>query len=191
MTAVLLVRCLASLCLLAGVAVLYLRWRDKGRPRGLVATGWGLVVAGLGGWLFGGNADVALSNAVTLVMTAALAAIAANALTIPKPSRAMRDRAVEDDNLPRPGYRRRVAARVLGTVAAAPAAGLMAGTLWRAYVPGDKADGLMMMAAIAVFVTAGGWVWQLADARPWRSCIGMAAAAALIAAGIYLPMVRL
>ena len=49
----------------------------------------------------------------------------------------------------------------------------------------------MMMAAIAVFVTAGGWVWQLADARPWRSCIGMAAAAALIAAGIYLPMVRL
>ena len=134
---------------------------------------------------------MALSKAVTLVMTAALAAIAANALTIPKPSRAMRDRAVEDDNLPRPGYRRRVAARVLGTVAAAPAAGLMAGTLWRACVAGDKADGLMMMAAIAVFVTAGGWVWQLADARPWRSCIGMAAAAALIAAGIYLPMVRL
>ncbi|WP_443749839.1 hypothetical protein [Asticcacaulis solisilvae] len=187
--AALVIRCLAGLCLLAGLALLYLRWRDRARSRWFVSAGWVLAVAGLTGWTLGGSADVALSNAVTLAMTAALAVIAGHALTLPKAAKAARERTVEDDNLPkRPGYWSRVAARLLGTVVAAPAAGLMAGTLWRAYGPGDEADGLMMMATIAIAVMAGGWVWQLADIRPWRSFAGLSVAAVLIAALVYLPM---
>jgi hypothetical protein len=195
------VRLFASLSLGLGLAALYLRWRDRKASnksqdwrRFAVPAGWGLIVLGLNGWLFSGAGDVAVSDAVTLVMMLAIAVIGAHALTLDGPKKAVRARSEpnpESDNdgleLGR-GYWSRVAARMLGCVVAAPAIGLMAGALWRAYAPGDKADTLMMMATIALLVMPVAWVIQLASTRPWRAFAGLALAAVTAAAFIYVPM---
>ena len=183
-------RLAASLCLMAGLAVLYLRWRDRHRGRWLVAVGWGLVAAGVFGWLMSGHGDVTLSDGIVAVMMAALAGIVAHGVTLPAKVKATRLRAEsEHDGLDLgQGYWSRAAARTLGCIAAAPAFGLLMGTLWRAYVPGDEADTIMMMAVIACIATPAAWVIQLASTRPWRAFAALGAASAILAAVIYLPM---
>ncbi len=185
-----LLRLAASLCLCAGLALLYLRWRDRQRGRWRVATGWGLVVLGLVGWLVSGHGDVAVSDGAVAVMVLALAVVAWHATSLPAPAKAPRPRAgSEHDGLDLGrGYWSRAVARTLGCVIAAPAAGLMIGILWRAYVPGTEADTLMMMAIIACLVTAGAWVVQLASTRPWRALMALVLTAVVAAALIYLPM---
>lgn len=183
-------RIAASLCLCAGLALLYWRWRDREAGRAVMWGGWGLVVAGLAAWTLAGHADVFLSDATVIVMVVAAAIIIGHAFTLAPPSRQPRPRAQSDNDgleLGR-GYWSRAVARLLGCVAVAPAMGLMAGTLWRAYVPGNEADTIMMMAVIACLVTAGAWVMQLASTRPWRAFVGLSIASLAIASAIYLPM---
>jgi len=189
----------ASLAILAGLALLYLRQRDRRRhdliARYGVALGWALIAAGLIGWAMSGAADVGVSLGATLLCCAALIAVAARGLRTPAPARAPRargesDRAESDGDeldLGR-GYRSRVIARLTGAVVAAPAFGLTAGVLWRALVPGDAADRLIGMAFVIVIATAAAWVAQLASLRPWRVCAGLALAAAVMAVPVYLPM---
>lgn len=184
----------ASLAILAGLALLYLRQRDRRRhdliARYGVAMGWALIAAGLIGWAMPGAADVGVSLGATLLCCAALIAVAARGLRTPAPARAPRARGESDRDgldLGR-GYRSRVIARLTGAVVAAPAFGLTAGVLWRALVPGDAADRLIGMAFVAVIATAAAWVAQLASLRPWRVCAGLALAAAVMAVPVYLPM---
>jgi hypothetical protein len=191
MTATTVIRLIASLGLCPGLALLYLRWRDARRlGRWTIAAGWALVVAGLAGWTLSGHGDVALSDAFVVVMLAALGVIAGHATTLPAAAKAPHDRGrIGNDTLTLGrGYWGRVVARLLGCVGAAPAAGLMAGVLWRAYGPGDDADRLMTMAVLAVLVMAIAWVLQLMSASPWR-ILGLLSAAAAVAAGlVYIPI---
>jgi hypothetical protein len=191
MSSALVIHLIASLGLCSGLACLYLRWREpRRRGRGWLVAGWGLVLFGLAGWCLSGHGDVALSDAVTLAMVAALGLIAGHAVTLAPAARTPRARASSDNDglvLGR-GYWGRVVARLLGSVVAAPVAGLMAGALWYARVPGDPADRLMMMAVIAVAGMAIAVVVQLASTRPWRSLaiIGVIACTAAVLA--FLPV---
>lgn len=190
MTASLALRLAASLAFCAGLALLYLRWRDRRMSRLFVTAGWGLVGLGVLGWACAGHGDVFVSDAVTGVMMAATVAFTGHGLTLAPAKKAAPARAESDNDgmdLGR-GYWSRAAARLLGCIIAAPAAGLMAGTLWRAYVPGAEADTIMMMAVLACLVTAAAWVMQLASTRPWRTLAIVSAIAVSAAAIIYLPM---
>ncbi len=190
MSSALVIRLVASLGLCLGLACLYLRWREpRRRGRAWLAVGWGLVAVCLAGWCLAGSGDVALPNAVTLAMVAALGLVAGHAVSLAPAGRTPRARASSDnDRLALGhGYWGRVVARLLGSVVAAPAAGLMTGALWDARVPGDAADRLMMMAVIAVVVTAIAWVVQLASTRPWRSLAIISAIAGTAAVLAFLP----
>ena len=189
--AVVAIRLVASLGLCLGLAGLYLRWREpRRRGRVWLVAGWGLVGLGLTGWLISGHGDVAMSDAVILAMVLALAAVASHAAALAPAPRPSRTRAQSDNDglvLGR-GYWNRVMARLLGSVIAAPAAGLMTGALWYARVPGDAADRLMMMAVIAVAGTAIAWVVQLASPRPWRTLAVISAVASTAAVLAFLPL---
>lgn len=190
MTTTLVIRLIASLGLGSGLALLYLRWRDPKRAgRHGVAAGWGLTALGLAGWTLAGHGDVALSDAVVLVMMLALLVIAGHGATLPPAAKSPRDRKLDNDNLSLGrGYWSRIVARLIGCIVAAPAAGLMAGALARAWTPLDDASRLMLMAMVAVLVMATAWVMQLMSARPWRM-LGAVSASALVAAGlVYIPM---
>ncbi len=185
-----LIRLAAGLGLGLGLALLYLRWRGpKAAGRGGLVLGWGGIALALGGWIASGHGDVALSDGVSLFMILALVVIAGHALTLAPAARTarMRVRSADDGLSLGPGYWNRATARLVGCVLAAPAAGLMLGALWRAWIPGEAADRLMMMATIAVLGTAGAWVLQLASPRPWR-ILGILTAIALAgAAAAFLP----
>ena len=184
MTTTILIRLIASLGLCLGLALLYLRWRDPRCASRWALGGWALVMAGLAGWAASGQGDVALSDAAVLVMVLALAAIAGHAVTLPATAKTMRDRKSDNDNLALGrGYWGRVAARLLGCFVVAPTAGLAAGALIRAWAPGDEASRLMLMATIALLVTAVAWVLQLMSPRPWRM-LGLVTVTAAIAAGL-------
>jgi uncharacterized membrane protein YfcA len=189
MPAAALIRLLASLGLGLGLASLYLRWRnrtDDGRTG--VATGWGLIALGLIGWTVSGSADVAVSDGIVALMVLALGIIAYHATTLAPSAKAVRARPPAEDNLDLGrGYWSRVAARLMGCVFTAPAAGLMAGALWYAWIPGDAADRLMMMAVIAVLVLAIVWVVQLASRKPWRTLAVTTALTLLTAGLVYWP----
>lgn len=185
MTTTILIRLIASLGLCPGLALLYLRWRDPKRVGRWTLGGWALVMTGLVGWTVSGHGDVALSDAAVLVMMLALAVIAGHAATLPATAKTLHERGKRDDDnlaLGR-GYWGRVAARLFGCVVAAPLAGLATGALIRAWTPGDEASRLMLMATIALLVTAVAWVLQLMSPRPWRM-LGLVTVTAAIATGL-------
>lgn len=184
----------ASLAVVAGLALLYLRWKERKRHDRLarygVAGGWGLIAAGIVLWAISGRKDIALSVAVCFVMAAALVFVILHGLRLPAPRRQTRARPdSERDGLDLgAGYWSRFMARLFGSLVVAPLFGAAAGAFSRKLAFGFEADRLMIMAFVMLFATAAALVGQLFAARPWRACAGLAVAAVLLATPVYAPM---
>lgn len=181
-----------GLATLAGLALLYLKWRGGlGRGGGwrfAVAGGWGLILLGLGLWAASGKGEFGLTLGALVLMLAALGLIggrtAADLRPAARPRRAPREPAAPP---PRPGGASRAAARGLGCLLLAPAVSLLAALLTRAHVPGQPADILIAAAMVTPLAWTLVFVVVLAAARPWRTVSLFGALTAAAAGLVFLP----
>lgn len=188
---------IASLGLCLGLALLYLRWRQR-TGRGLlarygVAAGWAIIAAGLMIWTAVRPSDVNMCIGLSLFPCLALAIVVLNGLKLPVPSRPSRNPGAEREVNPAPprhyghnGWSRMIA-RLLGSVVLSPAFGLMAGLFWRAIVPGNDADRLIGLAFVTVIAMALAWVAQLVTRHAWRVCAVLALTSGGMAIFMYAP----
>lgn len=184
---------IGSLLSLLGLAAIFLTWRRRGVRAGLwrygLSAGWALLCLGLVVWMTSTNPDQGLALGSVLVMILACAILAWQGLKLTgKPAKAQieRESAVDTIALGK-GYWGRVTVRLAGSLLIVPAFGMLAGLLWRAYVPGDEADRLIGLAIVAMLATTAGLVIQLASRRPYRAFGGLAAISVVAAALIFLP----
>jgi hypothetical protein len=181
------VRALAGLLLIAGLAGLHRAWRDRriAPHRLLVAASWLALAAAVAVWSVTVNADIAVPQAVTLAMLLGLAAVAAQAFTLRPSARVARDGgALEPAS--RPAKTANRIARLTGSLLLVPLLGLVAGLAWFAWVPGREADRLMGEAFAALLAAAIGLVALLASTRPMRM-LAILAAVTLALAGALMP----
>lgn len=177
---------LSTLALAAGLGVTFGVWRRLAE-RGWLLAGWALMGLGLAGWAASSNADVGLSRGVAALMLLALIAVGAYSLTLAGRRKAATERLSADTLGLGPGAWARGTARLLGSLLAAPAAGMAAGLAWMAWAPGVEASRLIGMATVVCLATAIGLTVLLASARPSRIALALALIALALTAAVLLP----
>lgn len=184
---------IGSLLSLSGLLAIFLTWRRRGVRAGLwrwgLPAGWALLCLGLGLWMVSTNTDQGLALGSVVVMVLACAILARQGLALlGKPAKVQPVRETEADGLALgKGYWGRATIRLAGSLLVVPVFGMLAGLLWRAYVPGDEADRLMGLAIVAMLAMTAGLVIQLASRRPYRAFGGLTAVSVIAAGLIFLP----
>jgi hypothetical protein len=174
-----------------GLAGVFRAWRGRGgrapgRRLGL-AAGWLLVALGVGLWARAAG-DVGAAQAVAAAMLLALAGVGAHGLVLSHPRKPPRETRTEAGVAPpTPGSAAHAAARLAGSLAAAPAFGLLTGLQVCRLGAGAEATRLVGFAFVAVLAAALGLVWVLASARPIRVTAALAGTAFLLALLLAVP----
>ena len=187
------VQLIGSLLSLLGLLAIFLTWRRRGVRAGLwrwgLPAGWGLLCLGLAVWMMSTNPDQGLAIGSVMAMVLACAILAWQGLKLTgQPAKVQVERESATDTIALgKGYWGRVTIRLAGALLIVPAFGMLAGLLWRAYVPGDEADRLMGLAIVALLAMTAGLVIQLASRRPYRSFGGLTAVSVIAAALVFLP----
>lgn len=183
-----------SLLALSGLLAIFLTWRHKGVRDGLwrygLPAGWAMLCLGLSIWMISTNPDQGLALGSVAIMILAWLILSWQGLKLAgKPAKTQIERESATDTIAfGKGYWGRFTVRLLGSLIVVPAFGLLAGLLWRGYMPGNAADVLIAAAFIVTLAMTGALTWLLASRRPYRTC-GALVLTSLIAAGvIYLPM---
>jgi hypothetical protein len=179
---------LLSLAIMAcGVATLFLAWRGRGWPgarrRSTVAGGWVLAVLSLVLWARAVSPDVGASQAVAAAMLLALVGVGAHSLSLPAARKPPRETPTAASVAP-PTSWPAVAhggARLVGSLAAAPAFAVLLGLQAARWGPGDAATRLVEAVFVVVLAAVGGLVFMLASPRPLRAAGGLCAGTAVLA----------
>lgn len=184
---------IGSLLSLSGLLVIFMTWQRRGVRAGLwrwgLPAGWALLCLGLGLWTISTNPDQGLALGSVLVMVLACALLAWQGLKLTgKPAKTQIERESATDTIALgKGYWGRVTVRLAGSLLIVPVFGMLAGLLWRVYVPGDEADRLMGLAIVAILAMTAGLVIQLASRRPYRAFGGLTAVSVIAAGLVFLP----
>ncbi len=184
---------IGSLLSLSGLLVIFMTWQRRGVRAGLwrwgLPAGWALLCLGLGLWTISTNPDQGLALGSVLVMVFACALLAWQGLKLTgKPAKTQIERESATDTIALgKGYWGRVTVRLAGSLLIVPVFGMLAGLLWRVYVPGDEADRLMGLAIVAILAMTAGQVIQLASRRPYRAFGGLTAVSVIAAGLVFLP----
>ena len=182
-----------SLFSLFGLSAIFLIWRHKGVRKGAwryaLPAGWGFLTLGLVLWGASTHPDQGIALGAVLIMVLACGFLAWQGLRLAgRPAKIQRERQSGSDTMaPGTGYWGRFAARLVGSLAIAPSAGLAMGLLWYAYVQGDGGDRLMGAGLVTMIAMTGGLVIQLASRRPCRALATLTVAGALAAGLALLP----
>lgn len=179
--------------IVAAIALIYMKWLDKGLPVSMqsyaVPLAWGLMAVSAAIWMSAYKPDFGLPIGFLIAMSLPLVLIATR-IEWPENAPKMRSAKTSSDSEIAfgPGKALRITARLIACLVLAPLAGLAFALVTQQYLPGHEATrfALAVMAFVVIFSIC--LIIALSARRPWRAAGVVAGIGILSSIAVAMPL---